>query len=131
LDPTIEGDRQVRRSAHRHVKAASVALLAAAMLAAGSLAPHAGAASSDGSYGAHASQAFKKCRAGQEKLKRNGIFHLRARRAKCKLARQVAYGVTRGATNPKGFACVIGEGGNRFPVKCTRGRQQVRFTLEG
>ena len=96
-----------------------------------SLAPSAGAANSDGSYGAQASQAFQKCRAGQAKLKRSGIFHLRARRAKCKLARQVAYGVTRGATSPKGFACVIGEGGNRFPVKCTRGRQEIRFTLEG
>jgi hypothetical protein len=121
----------VRSFAHRGVKAAGVALVLAAMLAAGSLAPSGGAASSDGSYGAQAAQAFKKCRAGQAKLKRNGILHLRARRAKCKLARQVAYGVIRGAKSPKGFACVTGEGGNQFPVRCTRGRQQVRFTLEG
>jgi hypothetical protein len=114
------------------VKAAGLALVAVAMLAAGSLAPHGGAAaSSDAPYGAQSSQVFKKCRAGQAKLKRKGILHLRARRASCKLARQVAYGFVGGAKAPKGFACVTGEGGNQFPVRCTRGPKQVRFTLEG
>jgi hypothetical protein len=106
-------ETRVRSFAHRGVKAAGVGLIAAAMLAAGALAPRGGAASSDGSYGAQAAKAFKKCRAGQAKLKRNGILHLR------------------GAKSPKGFACVTGEGGNQLPVKCARGRQQVRFTLEG
>ena len=105
-----------------------MALVAAATLA-WPLAPS--AASPDGSHGAQAAKAFHKCRAAQAKLKRNGILQLRRKGANCRLARRVAYGVLHGASDPRGFACEIGEGGNQFPVRCSRGRQQVRFTLEG
>ena len=66
-----------------------------------------------------------------QKLENKGIFRLKANQAKCKLARQVAFGLRGGADTPKGFSCVSAPGGNLTPFTCTRRSQVVKFSLEG
>jgi hypothetical protein len=66
-----------------------------------------------------------------QKLENRGIFSLKAKQAKCKLARQVAFARRSGDETPKGFSCVIGEGGNLTPFTCLRRGQVVKFLLEG
>ena len=106
----------------------AVALLAAAAMLAGSLVAT--------SYGTpEVVISLHPCRAHKEKLERDGMLGLRSWRVKCEVARQVAYRVRGGNTSPRGFACDVGEGGNRFPVKCRKGPKPlpklVFFTLEG
>jgi hypothetical protein len=76
-----------------------------------------------------AATGFHSC--ASQKLENQGIFHLKASHAKCKLARQVAYGRRRGDRTPKGFSCESGPGGNLEPFTCTRRNQIVKFSLEG
>lgn len=66
-----------------------------------------------------------------QKLENKGIFSLKARHAKCKLARQVAFGRRGGDDTPKGFSCKSRPGGNLTPFTCTRRDQVVKFSLEG
>jgi len=72
---------------------------------------------------------FHSC--ASQKLENKGIFRLKASDAKCKLARQVAFGLRNGADTPKGFSCVAAPGGNLTPFTCTRRSQVVKFSLEG
>jgi hypothetical protein len=51
--------------------------------------------------------------------------------AKCKLARQVAFGLRGGDETPKGFSCVAAPGGNLTPFTCSRRGQVAKFSLEG
>jgi hypothetical protein len=76
-----------------------------------------------------AATGFHSC--ATQKLENQGIFDLKASHAKCKLARQVAYGRKRGSETPKGFSCVSSPGGNLEPFTCTRRNQIVKFSLEG
>jgi hypothetical protein len=76
-----------------------------------------------------AATGFHSC--ASQKLENQGIFHLKASHAKCKLAREVAYGRMRGDETPKGFSCVPGPGGNLEPFTCARRSQTVKFSLEG
>jgi hypothetical protein len=76
-----------------------------------------------------AAAGFHSC--ASDKLENKGIFRLKASHAKCKLARQVAFGLRGGDDTPKGFSCVAGEGGNLTPFTCTRRDQVVKFSLEG
>ena len=66
-----------------------------------------------------------------QKLENKGVFSLKASQAKCKLARQVAFGLRGGDQTPKGFSCVASPGGNLTPFTCSRRGQVVRFSLEG
>ena len=66
-----------------------------------------------------------------QKLDNKGIIDLKASHAKCKLARQVAFGLRGGDRTPKGFFCVAGQGGNLTPFSCSRRDQVVKFSLEG
>ena len=72
---------------------------------------------------------FHSC--ASQKLENQGIFRLKASHAKCKLAREVAFGRRKGDATPKGFSCVTGEGGNLTPFTCTRRDQIIKFSLEG
>jgi hypothetical protein len=80
--------------------------------------------------GPAAAGGFTKCGPRQQ-LENNGIFGLRAMNAKCKLARNVAYGYKRGDTTPKGFTCMTGTGGNLTPYTCVRTASVIKFSLEG
>ena len=68
---------------------------------------------------------------GSQKLENKGVFSLKASGAKCKLARQVAFGLRSGDRTPKGFSCMAGQGGNLTPFSCFRRDQAVKFSLEG
>ena len=72
---------------------------------------------------------FHSC--ASKKLENKGVFNLKASQAKCKLARQVAFGLRGGDQTPKGFSCVAAPGGNLTPFTCSRRGQVVRFSLEG
>ncbi len=72
---------------------------------------------------------FHSC--ASKKLENKGIFNLKASHAKCKLARQVAFGLRGGDETPKGFSCVAAPGGNLTPFTCSRRGQVVKFSLEG
>ena len=72
---------------------------------------------------------FTKC-GPKDQLENNGIIGLRAMNTKCRLARQVAYGFKNGRSNPKGFTCSQGVGGNLIPVTCVRTASVVRFNFE-
>ena len=76
-----------------------------------------------------AAATFHSC--ASQKLENNGIFSLKASHAKCKVARQAAYGLRRGAATPKGFSCMSVPGGNLTPFTCFRRDQVVKFSLEG
>jgi len=72
---------------------------------------------------------FHSC--ASQKLENKGIFNLKASHAKCRLARQVAFGLRGGDRTPKGFSCASGEGGNLTPFTCTRRDQVVKFAVGG
>jgi hypothetical protein len=76
-----------------------------------------------------AAAGFHSC--ASQKLENQGIFSLKASHAKCKLARQVAHARRNGDQTPKGFSCVVGNGGNLTPFSCFRRNQVVKFSLEG
>jgi hypothetical protein len=67
----------------------------------------------------------------KQKLENNGIFSLKARNAKCRIARQVAYARKRGDATPKGYTCMTGTGGNLTPYTCVRTASVIKFFLEG
>ena len=72
---------------------------------------------------------FRSCT--NQKLENKGISQLRASRASCKLARQVAYARRGGDKMPKGFSCVsgTGSGGELKAYSCSRQDRIVRFLL--
>jgi hypothetical protein len=78
------------------------------------------------------SDPFHKCRGSRAKLRRNGIFFVGAKHAKCSLAFQVAFQLNRGIDLPKGFTCKERPGHiDSIPVVCSRGIQRVLVVLAG